>query len=162
MCCCKSTLAVTSCCYYSECPIISYCGGDNSSQLDDDITAALQKLGIRLVYRLPKYILNCPLLANKYIYPPSAKGMYYGRFVYNVLTYGKTRLGLIENRHGDFLIWGGCNVGLDNKGLENTWALRSLLIGGWLFNVKPVHRFFLWESWWVYNLFLDSPCSSCY
>ena len=76
MCCCKSTLAVTTCCC-SECPIISCCGGDNSSQLDDDITEALQKLDIRLVYQLPKYILNCPLLANKYIYPPSAKGLYY-------------------------------------------------------------------------------------
>ena len=149
MCCCKSTFAVTTCCCYSECPIISCCGGDNSSQLDDDITEALQKLSIRLVYQLPKYILNCPLLANKYIYPPSAKGMYYGRLVYNVLTSGIPRLGLIENGHRDFLIWGGCNVGLDDTGLENTWALRSILIGGWLFNVKPVHWFLLWESWRV-------------
>lgn len=61
---------------YSECPLLSCCDTDGTAQLDSHITAAIEKLGIRIVYQLPKYILNSSLLLDRYIYLPTAKGKF--------------------------------------------------------------------------------------
>lgn len=59
---------------YSEKPVLSCCGMDSTPQLDCVLTNSLQKLGVRVAYMVPRYILSSTILIDKYVHLPTAKG----------------------------------------------------------------------------------------